>query len=309
MKTERAPAFQFYAKDWRDVKVRRMTLAAQGAYIAILADMWIDSQDQCSILNHHPFLARALGVSLDEFEIIWKEIQTESETLFQELDGRIYSRRLEQEAMKMRKFSKEQKKRASKRWDKTAIPKECRSDASAIPEPCSSSSSSSSLVVEQQDSITVDEILVRWNEIRGVKTCRKVTGDLLTRVNHLRKVKPLLWWHDLFISIGHSKFLTGGVPARRPGDRPFQASLSWVVGPKNLSKIEAGDYADSTDVLIASIPSSPCQARIQDGRFLRPCGKPSVTGNANTARCDECSRQVKIAQPEPNAAILEGVVK
>ena len=78
----------------------------------------------------------------------------------------------------------------------------------------------------------------------------------------------------------------------------------WIPSP--MTWLNQGRWKDEpvTDTI-----SSPCQARIQDGRFLRPCGKPSVTGNANTARCDECSRQVKIAQPEPNAAILEGVVK
>lgn len=291
MKIERAPAFQFYAKDWRDVKVRRMTLAAQGAYIAILADMWIDSKDQCSILNHHPFLACALGVSMDEFEVLFKEIQNESEPLFEELDGRLYSRRLQQESTKKRKFAKEQKKRADSRWAKQAMPDEYRIDAGLVPEPCSSSSSSSlyqtslsppnprkdstekrEAKVGESHAVTANEILTKWNAIVGVKPCRKITGDLLARVNRLCKEHPISWWSDLFASIGRSKFLTGGVEARSAQGIPFRASLSWVVGPKNLSKIEAGDYEDSGDTSGAT--SMTCQVRIKkEGfSFLKPCG-------------------------------------
>lgn len=255
--TERSPAFQFYAKDWRDVKVRRMSLAAQGAYIAILADMWVDSKDQCSILNHPTFLARALGISEAELKEIFREIQCEHEPLFEEFDSRLYSRRLEQEVMKQRKFSKAQKKRALSRWDKPVVPMACRNDAGMMPDVCSSSSSSSS-IEEQEKGITIESILGQWNAITGVKTCRQATGEIRERINRLRKEKTLQWWTDLFASIGKSKFLTGGVSARRPDDRPFRASLSWAIGPKNLSKIEAGDYDDGENTAVPlSCPSHP----------------------------------------------------
>ena len=63
------------------------------------------------------------------------------------------------------------------------------------------------------------------------------------------------------------------------------------------------------DELVTDNNLFPCQARIQDGRFLGYCGKPAVTGKENTARCESCSAPKKIVQPEPNAAILEGVTK
>jgi len=153
-KKARSPAFQFYAKDWRDVKVRRMSLAAQGAYIAILADMWVDSKDQCSILHNTSFLARALGVSVEEFEKIWHEIQGTSEPLFEELDGRLYSIRLESESMKQRKYSKEQRKRSLCRWNKETMPEVCHDDAGLMPKVFSSPSSSPSPSNKEIKSLT-----------------------------------------------------------------------------------------------------------------------------------------------------------
>lgn len=52
--------------------------------------------------------------------------------------------------------------------------------------------------------------------------------------------------------------------------------------PHPSTWLNQGRWADQP----TTSASSPCQARIQDGRFLRSCGKPSITGKANTARCE-----------------------
>ena len=62
-KKDRPPAFLFYAKDWLDWRVLRMSDAAQGVYIRLLAFMWKDSKDQCSIPNDDAQIAKALGKS------------------------------------------------------------------------------------------------------------------------------------------------------------------------------------------------------------------------------------------------------
>lgn len=145
MKTDRPPAFQFYAKDWRDVKVRRMSLAAQGAYMSILADMWVDSKDQCSILDCNAFIARSLGISLNDWMELRGEIQHEHEPLLVEENGRFISSRLKSEVIKQRKFRKLQS-------DKGKRSAEVRSNRGSTvvqpygqPKVNSSSSSSSSL--------------------------------------------------------------------------------------------------------------------------------------------------------------------
>lgn len=140
--TNRSPAFRFYAKDWRDVKVRRMSLAAQGAYMAILADMWVDSKDQSSLLDCNPFIAKSLGVSLEEWMQLRGEIQHADEPLLIEKSGRLFSQRLRYEAVKQRKYADSQAERAHKRWDATAMPRHSKVSTEPHAESCSSSSSS-----------------------------------------------------------------------------------------------------------------------------------------------------------------------
>lgn len=145
MAAERSPWFPFYAKDWRDVKVRRMSLAAQGAYMAILADMWVDSKDRYSILDCDPFLAKSLGVSLEEWRTIRTEIQHTTEPLLVEKDGRLQSRRLKREAQKQHKYAIKQAHNANKRWEQKPMPPHDSGISQRDAKRCSSSSSSSSL--------------------------------------------------------------------------------------------------------------------------------------------------------------------
>lgn len=123
---QRPPSFQFYAKDWRDVKVRRMSLAAQGAYICILADMWIDSKDQCSVLDNDAFLARSVGIPRNEWEAIRAEIQNADEPLLSAKDGRLFSKRLQEESLKQKEYSRKQTFRIMKRWHTVVLPDEYR---------------------------------------------------------------------------------------------------------------------------------------------------------------------------------------
>lgn len=92
---EKSPGFFFYVADWLDLKVLRMSLAAQGAYFRLLCHMWKDSQDQCSIEKNVIVIRSLLGVSLEETETILDEIQWENDPIFIEKDGRLVSKRLQ----------------------------------------------------------------------------------------------------------------------------------------------------------------------------------------------------------------------
>lgn len=92
---EKSPGFFFYVADWLDLKVLRMSLAAQGAYFRLLCHMWKDSQDQCSIEKNVIVIRGLLGVSLEETETILKEIQWENDPIFIEKEGRLISKRLQ----------------------------------------------------------------------------------------------------------------------------------------------------------------------------------------------------------------------
>ncbi len=107
----RAPAFQFYPKDWLDFRVQRMSLAAQGAYLKILCYMWADSKDQCSLEDNDELISRALGTSQETWMRLKTEIQHESDPIFKKENGLLISERLRAEALKQKKYRKLQAKK------------------------------------------------------------------------------------------------------------------------------------------------------------------------------------------------------
>jgi hypothetical protein len=52
----------------------------------------------------------------------------------------------------------------------------------------------------------------------------------------------VLWWGKFFHHCAKSPFLTGKVPPRRPGEKPFAISLDWIVELGNFVKIMEGKY-------------------------------------------------------------------
>lgn len=111
----RAPAFQFYAADWFDFKVDRMSYAAQGIYMRLLAYMWKDSKDQCSLIDSNEDIAAALKIPAQEWLEYRKEIQRENSPIFLEKNGRLISKRLKVEADKQRNYRQIQKDKALSR--------------------------------------------------------------------------------------------------------------------------------------------------------------------------------------------------
>lgn len=70
-----------------------------------------------------------------------------------------------------------------------------------------------------------------------------------TRAKHLQarwREEPerqnLLWWGKFFHHCAKSPFLTGKVPSRRPGEKPFEVALDWIIEPGNFVKIIEGKY-------------------------------------------------------------------
>lgn len=143
----RAPAFQFYPKDWLDFRVQRMSFAAQAAYLKLLCFMWSDSPNQCSIIDNNDLLAQAMGTTVDQWLSFRKEIQREFDPILEEKNGRLVSARLRLEAVKQRKYREAQaekgKKSAQQRFNRgsTTVQPEYQPEGNSS----SSSSSSSSL--------------------------------------------------------------------------------------------------------------------------------------------------------------------
>lgn len=117
--------------------------------------------------------------------------------------------------------------------------------------------------------LSVEEIRNRWNEIPGVKPCKKITGALLARVKGLSRDQPPDFWEKLLAEVTRSRFLTGRTPPAKERTTPFRADLDWVTGPINLGKTMSGKYDDSQ--------ASPGQCQRQVKRpgqsKPEPCGE------------------------------------
>ena len=146
--SDRPPAFQFYAKDWLDWKVLRMSDAAQGVYIRLLAHMWKDSKDQCSLPDDDKQIAAVLGKRKGTWQKLRAELMPNDDPLFHREGGRLISHRLrkerKQQEMHRKRLSEAGVSGAAKRWRGH---RPGHSEAIARPmAPDSSSTSSSSSV-------------------------------------------------------------------------------------------------------------------------------------------------------------------
>ncbi len=73
MASEKAPAFQFYPKDFlSDGKVAAMTMAQRGVYITLLSHCWLEG----SLPDDPRRLARMVGLSGSEFAKVWPSLMS-----------------------------------------------------------------------------------------------------------------------------------------------------------------------------------------------------------------------------------------
>jgi uncharacterized protein YdaU (DUF1376 family) len=132
MAKEKAPAFQFYPKEFlADGNVSAMTLAEIGAYMKLMCLCWNDE----SLPMATDRLANMVGVSRKQFDVLWPAVRV----CFIERDGRYRHPRLDQERKKQTEHRQRQSDKgmagAEKRWHRhstgigTGILR-------AIPNPC-----------------------------------------------------------------------------------------------------------------------------------------------------------------------------
>lgn len=115
MASEKAPAFQFYPKDFlSDKHVRVMSMEARGVYITLLAMAWLDGD----LPADEESLAIMLGMPVKVFRKVWPIISI----CFDESHGRLTQKRLEAERAKQAEFRKTASERGEKgaaaRWSK-----------------------------------------------------------------------------------------------------------------------------------------------------------------------------------------------
>lgn len=115
------PAFQFYAKDWTASPTRQMmSLAAQGAYINLLAIAW-DSDPIATIPNQPDKLWKLATAMPEEWKVIKDEVLENFEP-FDEDPTRLVNKRLRRQWLELQEFTEMATDRARKgaeaRWPK-----------------------------------------------------------------------------------------------------------------------------------------------------------------------------------------------
>ena len=131
------PAFQFYAKDWTASPTRQMmSLAAQGAYINLLAIAW-DSDPIATIPNQPDKLWKLATAMPEEWTLIKDEVLENFEP-FDEDSTRLVNKRLRRQWLELKEFSEmasdRGKKGAAGRWPKNTQEPEWAEEDDQTPE-------------------------------------------------------------------------------------------------------------------------------------------------------------------------------
>lgn len=192
----RPPAFQFYPKDWRDFKVRRMSYEAQGIYIALLCDMWNGSRDWCSIIDDDKAISKALGIPVKRWLSIRKEIQYQNDPLLRQNGRKLISNRLKKEAKKLKEYRRKQSEKGKKSalTRGTTVKPRLNHGATGRQPEGNSSSSSSSLNKKDIYREIRHEVIKHLNEKVGTNyhpdtdnTIKQINGRLSDKKNPATK--------------------------------------------------------------------------------------------------------------------------
>jgi uncharacterized protein YdaU (DUF1376 family) len=266
----RAPAFQFYAKDWLDFRVQRMSLAAQGAYLKLLCFMWNDSKDQCSIIDCDELLARAIGITREEWLELRKEIQWVSDPILEETNGVLLSRRLKQEATNQRKHRKMQ----SEKGRKSAEQRANRGSTTVQPqrEPEANSSSSSSELREEKRAVSL-----------SAKTAHRPPRRLqLPDQEFLAELRANPAYRDIDIDYQLAKLDAWLLTPRGRGKHKTCLRIVYWLNKAADDQREINTTARG--------PQRTCLWKLTngDGRHSKLCGKPvCMIDGIESSHCDE----------------------
>lgn len=108
-KSTKAPAFQFYPRDFlMSPKVRNMKMAERGVYITLLSLCWLDG----SLPTTMSELATECRMPTSQFKRLWEHSVVAM--CFYEKDGRLYNERLDRERSKQLVYLRRQSDNGSK---------------------------------------------------------------------------------------------------------------------------------------------------------------------------------------------------
>lgn len=131
MKSQKSPAFQFYAKQWLgDDAVILMDWDVRGMHIHLMAISW-QQNPQGTLPNDEEILKKFLSYPKD-----WdKRVKKQLLRAWEEKGERLVQKALLKEAKKQKEFRRLQSDKAKKRWGShgiaAALPRQCQSNARA----------------------------------------------------------------------------------------------------------------------------------------------------------------------------------
>jgi hypothetical protein len=262
------PAFQFYPGDWlKDPCLAQCSLATKGAWIELLAHMH-ESTTPGKLEGSYQNFARMCRCTEEEIEVAILELKnTKTATVAIHKQGSnvkvtVVNRRMFN-AFKARQDAaiRQAKFRERKKNNEEVTPEVTEmfdtSNEKVTPYSSSSSSSSSSNMYNP-NGLYVDsagtngasrpcphqEIINLYHEILPDNPRVRLWSN--ARKSHLRsrwhQIPDLETWKGYFERVAESRFLTGQKHSN--GERPFFATLAWLVKEENFAKVIEGNYDD-----------------------------------------------------------------
>lgn len=246
-KSIKAPAFQFYPKDFlTDEDQAVMSLEEAGAYIRLMSSCWLKG----SLPSETTELARLCNATPRRMPKLWPAI---ARCFRQRADGRWIHPRLEKERQKQKEFRERQAEKAVLRWEKSGNAAASRGQSR---EHALQSSISSTPVEEQErEQKTLPPLATTWNDLTSaplskcVGISKKRSGWLKARMAE----RSLDEWRTVISRIERSSFCRG------QNDRGWVASFDWLIGSADTAlKVLEGKYDDRT-----AAPVVPAKSEIQ----------------------------------------------
>jgi uncharacterized protein YdaU (DUF1376 family) len=259
MAPDKAPAFQFYPRDFvGDLDVAALSLEEVGAYTLLLCYAWLKD----GLPDDPAKLAKALHVTPAKFQRLWRVIAHKFPKMD---DGRLRNERQEEERAKQAAYKQERsesgRKGNAKRWAEAhaVIAQPSLSDENSIANHRSSSASSSASSSSTPDSTereaasaaprpSAQALADAWNEdtTPPIARCRELTDRRRKQAMARLRERPLEEWRPIFQRINASDFCRG------QNDRGWIATFDWALQPDTAAKVLEGKYDNRTKVVSAA---------------------------------------------------------
>ena len=251
----KAPAFQFYVKDWlSDPELRLTSLLSRGAWIDCLCFMWENSKR--GLLTATPLkFSRLISGSLEETlhflneinEYEFGDIEVGKNTTFPLTESdcntkvtiknrRMYAEYKDKQNTRLR-VRKHRKKR-----DVTKKKQKCNTNVT-VTSPSPSPSPTPKKVSLREDTYCPHEKIIEiyHKKLPMLSIVQNHSEDLKKRLRARWREDPdrqnLDWWEWYFDGVLNCDFLIGKV-------KDWAASFYWLTGPKNMTKVLNGEYVN-----------------------------------------------------------------